>query len=72
MKRGMFAVVVPSAGDRRMIDICLTLITSKPRFTNPSEKSSAGVEIGRSYITAFIGFSALGQKVKCGRLLLSK
>jgi hypothetical protein len=29
-KRVMFIVVVPSAGDRQRVDICLTLITSKP------------------------------------------
>jgi hypothetical protein len=56
MKRGMFTVVVPSACDRRVAHICLTLITSKPRFTNPSEVSSAGVEIGRRRVTAFMGF----------------
>jgi hypothetical protein len=37
-------VVVPSAGDGRLVDICLTLTTSKPRFTISSEMSSAGVE----------------------------
>jgi hypothetical protein len=36
-KSGTFTVVL-SAGDRRAVDICLTLITSKPRFTNPSER----------------------------------
>jgi hypothetical protein len=29
-KRGMFTLVVRSAGDRWLIDICLTQITSKP------------------------------------------
>jgi hypothetical protein len=70
-KRGMFIVVVPSSGDRRAVEICLTLITSKPRFTNLSEMSSAGTETGRCRIAAFIGFWDLGLKVKCGRLLLS-
>jgi hypothetical protein len=56
MKRGMFTVVVPSAGDRRLADIFLTLITSKPRFTNPSEMSSAGAETGRCRISACVGF----------------
>jgi hypothetical protein len=64
--------VVPSAGDQRVVGICLTLITSKPRFTNPSEMSSARVETGRCCITAFIGFWDLELKVKHGRLLLSK
>jgi hypothetical protein len=38
----MFTVVVLSAGDQWVVDICLMLITSKPRFTNPSEMSSVG------------------------------
>jgi hypothetical protein len=42
-KRGRFAVDVPSASDRRIADISLTLITSKPKSTNPSEMSSTGV-----------------------------
>jgi hypothetical protein len=54
--RGIFTVVVPSAGGRRVVDICLTLIISKPRFTNPSPMSSAGAETGRCCITAFTGF----------------
>jgi hypothetical protein len=37
--------------------ICLTLITSKPRLTSPSDISSAGVLCGRWRITAFMGFS---------------
>jgi hypothetical protein len=71
-KRGMFIVVVSSAGDGWLVDICLTLITSKPRFTNPSEMSYAGAETGRCRITAFVGFWDFGQKVKNGRLLLLK
>jgi hypothetical protein len=55
-KKGTFAVVVVSANDQRVVDICLTLITSKPRFINPSEMSSAGAETGSCCITAFIGF----------------
>jgi hypothetical protein len=69
-KRGMFIDVVPSAGDRRQVDICLMLITSKRRFTNPSEMSSAGAETGRYHISAFIGFWDLGYKVKYRRSLL--
>jgi hypothetical protein len=71
-KRGIFTVAVPSAGDRRMVDICLMLITSKPRFTNPFQMSSAGAETGRFRIIAFMGFWDLELKVKYGRLLLSK
>jgi hypothetical protein len=59
-KRGMFIVVVLSAGDQWVVDICLRLITSKPAFINPYEMSSAGVENGRCPITAFIGFWYLG------------
>jgi hypothetical protein len=40
----MFTVAVPSAGDRWVVDICLMLVTSKPRSTNPSEMSSGGAE----------------------------
>jgi hypothetical protein len=59
-KRGMFIMSVPSAGDRRVVDICLTLITSKPRFANPTGISSAGVVNGRCRITVCIGFWDLG------------
>jgi hypothetical protein len=34
-KRGRFTVVVPSEGDRRVVNLSLTLITSKLVFTNP-------------------------------------
>jgi hypothetical protein len=56
----MFTVDVPSAGDQRMVDICLTVITSKPSSTNLCEVSSAGVVNGRCRITAFIDFWDLG------------
>jgi hypothetical protein len=55
-----FMVVDASEGDRRVSVICLTLITSNPRLTSPSDISSAGVLCGRWRITAFIGFSDLG------------
>jgi hypothetical protein len=58
--RGMFMVVVPSGGEWQMAVICLTLITSKPRLTSPSDVSSAGVLRGRWRITAFMGFRNLG------------
>jgi hypothetical protein len=45
--RGMFMVVVTSLGDWRVAVICLTLITSKPRLTNPSDMSSSGVLRGK-------------------------
>jgi hypothetical protein len=34
--------VVPSVGDRRVVDICFTLTTSKPRPNSPSAMSFAG------------------------------
>jgi hypothetical protein len=71
-KRGRFTVDVPSGDDQQVADICLALITSKPRFTNPSEMSSAGVLSGRWHITAFIGFWDLWKKVKYGRLWVLK
>jgi hypothetical protein len=59
-KRRKFTVVGPSAGDRRVVDICLTLITSKTSLTNPSEMSTAGAENGGCHITPFIGFWDFG------------
>jgi hypothetical protein len=47
-----------------MVDMCLTLITSKPWFTSPSEMSSAGVDNGRYRIVAFVGSWDLGDKAK--------
>jgi hypothetical protein len=55
-ERGRFTVDVPSAADQRVADICLALITSKPKSIIPSEMSSAGVVNARYHITAFIGF----------------
>jgi hypothetical protein len=62
MKRGMFTVVVPSAGVRWVVDICLTLLTSRPRLTNPFEMSSAGDGTRRCHITAFIGSGILDRR----------
>jgi hypothetical protein len=42
-------VVVPSAGDRWVVDSYFTLKTSKARFTNQSEMYSAGVETASLY-----------------------
>jgi hypothetical protein len=36
------------------------LITSKPKFSNLSEISYAGIETGRCSMTTFIGFLDLG------------
>jgi hypothetical protein len=41
-KRGLFTMVVSSAGERQVADICLRLKTSNSRFTNPCEMSSGG------------------------------
>jgi hypothetical protein len=46
-KRGRFTVDALYASDRRAADVCFTSITSKPKSTNPSEMSSAGVVNGR-------------------------
>jgi hypothetical protein len=46
-KRGRFTVYVPPASDLRVAEICLTLITPKPRSTNLSEMSSGGVVNGK-------------------------
>jgi hypothetical protein len=61
--RGRFTGLDPS-GDRRLDDICLTLMTSNPRSTSPSEMSWAGVLLGRWRNTALMGFSDFGKKVK--------
>jgi hypothetical protein len=63
-KRGRFEDFGLSGADRRVAVICLTLITSKPRFTSPSDMSSAGVLMGRCRITALIGLSDFGKKEK--------
>jgi hypothetical protein len=44
----------------------LSLITSKPMFTNPSEMSSAGIVNGGSCITAFAAFWDLAWKISMG------
>jgi hypothetical protein len=54
-ERGMFNVVVLSAGNRREAGICLKLITSKPKFAIPFEMFSAGA-VNESDITVTIGF----------------
>jgi hypothetical protein len=41
--------------------VCLTLVTSKPRLTSPSDVPSAGVLCSRWHITAFIGFRIWGR-----------
>jgi hypothetical protein len=50
--KGRFGVDVSSGGVRRVVIICLTLMTSNPRLTYPSDISSAGVLMGRCRITA--------------------
>jgi hypothetical protein len=53
-----------SSVDRRAEDISLTLMTSKPRSTSPSDISFAEVLPGRWRNTEFTGFSDIGKKVK--------
>jgi hypothetical protein len=56
-------LVGPSVCDRRVVVISLTLMTTKPRFTNQTEISSSGVLSGRWRITALMGW----ERVKyCG------
>jgi hypothetical protein len=59
-KRSRVITLDSSGSDRRVVVICLTLTTSKPRLANPSEIPSAGVPCGKWRITAFIGFSDFG------------
>jgi hypothetical protein len=59
--KGRGFIVAPSVDDWRVVVICLTLITSKTRFTRPSEMSSTGVLGGRCRMTALIGFWNLGK-----------
>jgi hypothetical protein len=58
---GRFMILDSSGGDRRVAVICLTLPTSKPRLTSPSEIFSAVVLCSRWRITAFVGFSDSGK-----------
>jgi hypothetical protein len=51
-----------SGGERPVALICLTLKTSKPRLTSPSEISFAGALCGRWRITPFMGFLDSGKK----------
>jgi hypothetical protein len=59
-KRDRLMTLGSSGGDRRVAVICLTLTTSKPRLTSPSEISTAGVSCGRWRM----GFSFGGKKEK--------
>jgi hypothetical protein len=60
--KGRFLVAASWEGDRWEVVICLTLTTSNPRVTSPTEISCAGVLTGRSRRTALIGFWGLGKK----------
>jgi hypothetical protein len=64
-KSGWFRVYDPSEGDRRVVVICLTLITSNPRLTSSSDMSSVGVLCGRWRITAFMCFSDYPTHPEC-------
>jgi hypothetical protein len=61
-KRGRFVVLGSTGDDRRVVVICFTLTTSKPRFTSPSDMFCAGVLSGKWCITTFICFSDFGKK----------
>jgi hypothetical protein len=61
-KRGMFVDRGSSVDDQLVVVICLTLMTSKPRFTSPSDMSSGGVLMGRWRMTALIGFFDFGKE----------
>jgi hypothetical protein len=68
--RGRLEIFGSSEDDRRVVVICVTLTTSKPRLTSPSDMSSAGVLIGRCRITAFMGFrveGVIGQMLTVGK-----
>jgi hypothetical protein len=65
----MFVVLESSGDDRRVVVICLTLTTSKPRFTSPSDISCAGVLSGKWRITAFIGFFRFRKEGAVGHVL---
>jgi hypothetical protein len=60
--RGRLTVDVHSAGDQRVDDIYLTLITSKPRYTNPSEMSSAGV-VNVAFILSRVLVTKVGVRI---------
>jgi hypothetical protein len=58
-------MILDSSGvELRVAVICLTLTTSKPRLTSPSEirVSTAGMLCGRWRITAVMIFTDLGKK----------
>jgi hypothetical protein len=60
--KGRCFIVAPSVGDRRVVVICLMLITSKPQFTRLLEMTSAGILGGICQMTALMGFWNLGKK----------
>jgi hypothetical protein len=57
---GRFLVVVPWDSDRRVFNICLTLIMTKSKLISPPDMSSMGVLSGRWRITALMGFKDFG------------
>jgi hypothetical protein len=69
-KKGKSTVNVLPSSDRWVADFCLTVITSKPRSTNPPKMSSARVANGggRSSLHDFLGFGI----VKYGTLFFPK
>jgi hypothetical protein len=69
--KGRFLVVVPSEGGRWVVVICLTLITSKPRFTSSSEIFSAGV-LGEVTYHCFYGLLGLRVKRVTGEVIVGE
>jgi hypothetical protein len=68
-KRGRSMVFNPSGGDRRVVIVCLTLITSKPRLTSPSDMSSAEVLCGRWRYHRLHEFSGVGIERVIGQVI---
>jgi hypothetical protein len=58
-KKGRCLVILSSEGDPRVVVIFLTLTTSNPRVTSPSEISSAGTDYS---LYGFLGFWKEGVK----------
>jgi hypothetical protein len=61
-KRGRNSERGPSSGDLRVVFICFTFTTSKPKSTSPLDMSSARVCMGSWRMTAFVGCSLFGRK----------
>jgi hypothetical protein len=56
-------MILDSSGGERWVAVIFLTLTMKPRLTRPSEISSAGVLCCSWRITAFMGFSDLGEAI---------